>query len=80
MDPLLATSAPPGSQASKMSLTSAWESRGAPMVAFGKNLTDISYKDSSLVFFRNLTTGRDKGQVPAAVRTFNTLPVPQSML
>lgn len=56
-----------------MSLTSAWESRGAPMATFGKNLTDLTFQDSSLIFFRNLTTGRDKGQIPGGVRMFRNL-------
>jgi hypothetical protein len=34
---------------------------------FEKNLSDITYQDSQLVFYRNLTTGRNKGQVPAQV-------------
>lgn len=37
------------------------------MQTFGKNLTDLTYKDSPLIFYRNLTTGRNKGQVPAQV-------------
>lgn len=39
------------------------------MQKLGKNLTDLSYNDSSLIFYRNLTTGRNKGQIPAQVRS-----------
>lgn len=67
MDPLLATGQPPNSPASKMSLTNAFESRDAPMRIFGKNLTDLSYKDSPLIFYRNVSTGINKGEVPAQV-------------
>ncbi len=75
VDPLLATGQPPGSPASKIVLTNAFESRDAPMAIYGKNLTDLSYRDSSLIFYRNLSTGIDKGQVPSQVRQIATAAV-----
>lgn len=75
VDPLLATGQPPGSPASKIVLTNAFESRGAPMAIYGKDLKDLSFRDSSLIFYRNLSTGIDKGQVPSQVRQIATAAV-----
>ena len=68
MDPVLAEGAgSAASPAAKMSLTFAFEYRDSPMQIYQKNLTELSYNNSALFFWRNVTSGRDQGDVPEQV-------------
>jgi len=68
VDPILAEGAgSAASPAAKMSLTYAFETRNSPMEIYQKNLTDLSYNTSALFFWRNVTSGRDQGDVPQQV-------------
>ena len=70
MDPILAEGAgSAASPAAKMSLTFAFETRDRPMEIYQKNLTDLSYNTSALFFWRNVSSGRDQGDVPEQVYT-----------
>ncbi len=75
VDPILAEGAgSAASPAAKMSLTFAFEYRDSPMQIYQQNLTNLSYNDSALLFWRNVTSGRDQGDVPEQVSVARTPP------